>query len=269
MKPDKEKMIDEATLMADEFFCICMNGNITAVQKVIRTILGRDDLEITSVETQREFRGFKRSLRLDVYAKDRDGIIYNLEVRVRNEGAEPKRSRFHCSMIDVQNLEKSQDFDKLPESYVIFITMNDVLGYGRIVYTVSRYIDGLNERFDDEQHIVYVNCAAEDDGSELAKLIHDMKCSKAEEMLIPELAEIVGHYKNTQKGRHEMSELFEKYYGEELAAGIAEAERKAKREKEGFVTNIIKSGAMTLDKIAEAFSMSLAEVEALAGKVSA
>ena len=148
-------MIDEATLMSDEFFCICMNNNIMAVQKVIRVILSRDDLDITEVEVQKEFRNFKRSLRLDVYASDNEGRVYNVEVQVRNKGAEPKRSRFHCSMIDVQNLDKSQDFDELPESWVIFITLNDVLGYGRMLYTVNRYIDGTDERFDDKQHIVY------------------------------------------------------------------------------------------------------------------
>ena len=302
-------MSEEITLMSDEFFNICMNNNIDAVQKIIRLILKRDDLKIITVETQKEIRSFNRSLRLDVYAVDNDGKIYNIEIQVKNKGAEPKRSRFHCAMIDVDSLEKSQDFDKLPESYVIIITMNDVLGHGKIAYTINRYIEGLNERFDDEQHIIYVNCAAKDDGSELWKLIHDLKCANPDEMLVSELAEIVGHFKKSQKGRREMSEIFEKYfyeiYGEELAADVAkakaeveakaraeaesktrkealaegrkegrkeahkEARAKAKREKENFVTKFIKEGIMTLEKIAEIFEMPLAEVQALAGKVKA
>ncbi|MBQ7214445.1 MAG: hypothetical protein IJS39_00490, partial [Synergistaceae bacterium] len=67
----------EVVLMDDQFFNLCMNGNIPCVQKIIRLILDNDDLRITKAETQREFRGIMRSLRLDVYAVDSDGVIYN------------------------------------------------------------------------------------------------------------------------------------------------------------------------------------------------
>ena len=269
----------EATLMDDDFFDICMNDNIPCVQKIVRLVLDNNELQITQAETQREFRGFMRSLRLDVYAADTDGAIYNIEVQVSNEGAVPKRSRFHCSMIDVYHLDKRQNFSELPETYVIFITKNDVLGYGKTVYTINRYIEGVNQPFNDEQHIVYVNCSAENDGSEVWKLIHDMTCKDPDEMLIPELAERVRYFKEPKKGRGEdmssiFSELFDEERAEGRAVGLAEgrAEGRAEvlaetqREKEGFVTNLIKAGVMTLDKVAETFNMPLAEVQALAQK---
>ena len=272
--------------MDDQFFNLCMNGNITCVQKIIRLILDNDDLQIIQAETQREFRGIMRSLRLDVYAVDSDGVIYNKEIQVSNEGAVPKRSRFHASMIDVYHLAKGQKFSELPETYVIFITKNDVLGYGKTVYTINRYIEGVNQPFNDGQHIVYVNCSAENDGSEVWKLIHDMTCKDPDEMLIPELAERVRHFKGKtpRKGRSNMSE-FSKLFEEEreegreegraeglkkgLKEGRAKASAEARREKEGFVTNLIKAGVMTLDKVAEVFNMPLAEVQALAEKIGA
>lgn len=342
--------MSEVTLMDDEFFDLCMNDSIPCVQKIIHIILGRDDLTITSVETQKDFKGFKRSLRLDVYAVDDVGRIYNIEIQVRNEGARPKRARFHSSMLDVQNLEKGSSFEDLPESYVIFITMNDVLGYGRTVYTIHRYIDGLNELFKDDQHIIFVNCAAADDGTEISRLIHDMKCVNPDEMLIPELAERAGHFKVAaqQERSGSMRELVEEMFddliearaekrvkiaarkaareaakeAEEKAAEaqqkVAEAEqkadeaeekaaeaqqkaakaqqkadeaekkadeaqqkaakaeqkaakveKKAKRDKESFVVNIIKTGAMALDAIAEAFNVPLEEVQTLAKRAGA
>lgn len=268
--------------MDDRFFNICMNGNIPCVQKITRIILGNDDLQITKAETQREFRGIMRSLRLDVYAVDKDGTVYNIEIQVSNEGAVPKRSRVHCSMLDVYHLDKGQKFTELPEVYVIFITKNDVLGYGQTMYTINRYIEGINQPFNDGQHIVYVNCSAENDGSEVWKLIHDMTCKDPDEMLVPELAERVKYFrpKKTRKGRNKMSSLSELFdeereegRAEGLAEGLAEGRAKcraeAQREKEGFVSNLIKAGVMTLDKVAEIFNMPLAEVQALAEKIGA
>ncbi len=37
-------------------------------------------------------------------------------------------------MMDVNFLRKGEDFDSLPESYVIFITENDIIGKGQPVY---------------------------------------------------------------------------------------------------------------------------------------
>ena len=65
------------------------------------------------------------------------------------------------------------------------------------------------------------------------------------------------------------SELFDEERAEGYAEGLAEVRAEAQREKEGFVTNIIKVGVMTLDKVAEIFNMSLAEVQAIADRINA
>ena len=126
-----------------------------------------------------------------------------------------------------------------------------------------------------------------------------MTCKDPDEMLIPELAERVRYFKDPKKGRREdMSSIFSELFDEERAEGRAvglaegraegraeglvagraeglvagraegraEALAEVRREKEGFVTNLIKAGVMTLDKVAETFNMPLAEVQALAQK---
>lgn len=47
-------------------------------------------------------------------------------------------------------------FDELPESYVIFITRDDILGYGLPIYHIDRQIKEINIAFQDEAHIIYV-----------------------------------------------------------------------------------------------------------------
>ena len=121
-------------------------------------------------------------------AVDGEGRPINIEVQNAAKGASPRRARFHSAVIDNHSLEKGQDFDELPDHYILFITGEDILGLGRMIYTIHRYIDGELQPFDDGSHIIYVNTSAQDDGSDLAKLIHDLRCPNPDKMHFPNLA---------------------------------------------------------------------------------
>ena len=246
--------------MDDNFMSICMKDNIQAVRAMLVRILGRDDINITRVETQKVLRGFGRSVTLDVYAEDGRYTIYNEEIQNDSRGATPKRARFHCGMLDAHFLKEGQSFEELPESWVIFITRHDVLKLGKPVYTINRCIEGTGEPFKDSQHIVYVNCSAKDDGSEVWKVIHDMTCRKQAEMLIPELAETVSRFKGNKR-KEEISMNMREFFKDYIDAREEAAEAKGKAE---FITALLKAGATTVDKIAEALGLSIEEVQALA-----
>ena len=47
----------------------------------------------------------------------------------------------------MNTLNPGQDFEELPESYVIFITRDDILGYGLPIYHIDRQIKELEEAF--------------------------------------------------------------------------------------------------------------------------
>ena len=53
----------------------------------------------------------------------------------------------------MNTLNPRQDFEELPESYVIFITRDDILGYGLPIYHIDRQIKELNEAFQDERQM--------------------------------------------------------------------------------------------------------------------
>lgn len=76
-----------------------------------------------------------RSVRLDVYVKDGRGTVYNIEMQTVNTKELPKRSRYYQSMIDLQLLDRNQRYRELNRSYIIFICLTDVFGYGRHLYT--------------------------------------------------------------------------------------------------------------------------------------
>ena len=135
--------------------------------------------------------------------------------------------------MDMNTLNPGQDFDELPESYVIFITRDDILGYGLPIYHIDRQIKEINKAVQDEAHIIYVNSRKQDD-TELGRLMHDLHCKSADEVHSPVLAKRVHELKETQKGVELMCHEMEKIYSEGMESGekrgIEKGELKAKRE---------------------------------------
>ena len=107
-----------------------------------------------------------------------DGV---LEVQRSDHGAGAKRARYNSSLLDANLTEKGDKYDTLNETYVIFITENDVLQGGLPIYHINRMIEEMAKPFGDEAHIIYVNAQIKDETA-LGKLMHDFNCTDAEDM---------------------------------------------------------------------------------------
>ena len=95
------RMIANFRLLDDDFMTVVFDRNAKAVERVLDVILQRDDLKVIEVVTQREYKNpitGGRSVKLDVYAKDLTGKIYDIEVQRADEGADVHRARFHSSI---------------------------------------------------------------------------------------------------------------------------------------------------------------------------
>ena len=117
--------IQKFCLMHDVFMRVCLDGNIAAVQLVLRIVLKKPDLVVLSARTQHELQSLHgtRSLRLDVLARDSANRLYNLEIQRRD--VDPERGRAHSAVLDSSSLEAGEDFSRLPETWVIFIMERD------------------------------------------------------------------------------------------------------------------------------------------------
>lgn len=135
----------------------------------------------------------------------------------------------------MNSLEAGQDFEKLPESYVIFITENDILGKNQQIYHINRRIEETEDIFSDAEHIIYVNSKIQDD-TDLGRLMHDFHCKKADEMYNEVLADRVRELKETEKGELEMCKELEELYAEAEQQGRAEG--RAEGRTEGRVSSI-------------------------------
>ena len=96
----------------DDFMRCLFRENIPLTQHVLSILTGKDDLIITSVETQADMKRLvgARSVCLDAYGTDSEGKKYDLEVQRADKGASVQRARYHSSVMDVENLDANQDF---------------------------------------------------------------------------------------------------------------------------------------------------------------
>ena len=129
---------------------------------------------------------------------DRENRAYNIEVQRSDRGASEKRARYNSSLLDANLTDAGDDYDALNETYVIFITENDVLKAGLPIYHVDRTVRETGTVFNDQAHIVYVNSQIKDETA-LGKLMHDFFCTNSKDMNYSILAQRVRYFKAERK----------------------------------------------------------------------
>ena len=241
-------------LLDDDFLTKCFEGDTKYIQLVLRIVLEMPDLEVVDVRTQVFVENLlNRSVRLDVLATDSTGRKINVEIQRSDIGAGRKRARYNSSMMDANLLQKGEDFGELPETYVIFITEHDVIGKGKPLYHIGRYIFDTNESFDDGSHILYVNGAYRDE-TPVGKLMHDFSCTDPANMYYDVLAERVRFFKESKEGISIMCKVMEDMRNESLKEGM-------KEEKKLTVLRMLEAGKYALEEISKISGLPIDEVE--------
>ena len=200
----------------DTFMRGMFKDNIPLAELVLRIIVGKPDLILTKCETQADLKRVTgaRSICLDAYATDSTGKKYDIEIQRADNGADPHRARYHSSVMDVENLDKDQDYYKA----------------GKPVYVIQNINLTLGLPFEDGTHILYVNGEYRDD-SDTGKLMHDFNCTSAEEMNFDLMAERTRYLKENPKGVGSMCKAMEELRVESYAEGKAEGVEIGKMEQ--------------------------------------
>ena len=257
--PEDLRRLQALRLIDDDFMTICFDGYIEGAELLLKIILDRDDLKVSEVKAQKVLKNIQgRDLRLDIYATDKAGKKYDIEIQRADKGAHKKRARYHSSLVDSDMLKAGEEFTDLRENYVIFITENDVLGMNKPIYHIERIIEEGNVHFDDGEHIIYVNGSIKAKDTALGKLMSDLYCTNADDMNYEELSRKVRNYKETEEGVDTMCDIWEEVRNEgELKARIEIAQR------------LLNEGSLTYEKISECSGLSIEKVRELAGNKSA
>ena len=132
----KMKKYEELELRDDFMFSRIMS-NPKFVKPLLETLLGVKIRKIVYPQTQKtiDLSLQAKGIRLDVYVEDDQNTVFNLEMQTSDGANLPKRMRYYQGMIDLNILDKGQDYTTLKKSYVIFICTFDPFGEGRHIYT--------------------------------------------------------------------------------------------------------------------------------------
>ena len=247
-------------LLDDDFLTKCFEGDPRYIQLVLRIVLEMPDLEVVDVRTQVFVENLlDRSVRLDVLATDSTGRKINVEIQRSDKGAGRKRARYNSSMMDANLLRKGEDFDKLPETYVVFITEHDVIGDGQPIYKIERYITGSGKKFEDGSHILYVNGEYRDE-TPIGKLMHDFSCTDPADMYYDVLAERVRFFKESKEGIAIMCKVMEDMRIESLKEG---EKRGMEKGMKATALRMLEAGKYALEEVAEISGLPLDDVKKL------
>ena len=239
-------------LLDDDFMSKVFEDDIECTEFLLHIIMGKPDLKVQEVRTQYSIRNLMgRSVRLDIHAIDEAKKKYNIEIQRADKGAGAKRARYNSSIIDANSLQTGTDFDELPETYVIFITENDVIGINEPIYHVDRIVKETGKPFGDEAHIVYVNGAYRDE-SPIGLLMHDFSCTNPADMHYKILADKTRYFKENEKGVAAMCKVVEELCND---AKIEEKRETAKR--------CLQLGKLSLEEIALCSGLSVEEIKEL------
>ncbi|MBR3550068.1 MAG: PD-(D/E)XK nuclease family transposase [Treponema sp.] len=259
----KQKMlarIQEFTLMDDDFMTRFFENDRECTQFVLQTILGNKKLKVIDVLAQKVVKSLEgRSVRLDVFARDGRGKPYDIEIQRADKGAGAKRARYNSALMDADETVPGTDASKLPESYVIFITENDIYKKGKALYKIDRYVDG-EELFNDGAHIIYVNGKYKGNDP-MGDLMHDFHCKKAGDMKSKILAERVRYLKESDKGVRHMCRIMEEFAKEERKEAKIE-------ERIEMAAKLLESGDMTEKRIKELFKLTEGQMKAIKERVA-
>ena len=252
MKPEYLAEIERMRLMDDTFMSKCLENAPECIELMLRIILGKKDLKVVKSQTEYPIKSLQgRGVRFDVFARDSEGKEYDIEIQRADKGAEPRRARYNSALMDANALKSSDDFGKLRDTYVIFITENDVMKRGQDAYSYLRIEEHNGDRLNDGTHIIYVNGATQS-ATEIGKLVHDLLCRDAAKMYFDVLKKRVGDFKQTEEGRRTMCKAMEKIKAEgKRETMIATAMR------------MLKDGVLALKDIARYSGLSLAQVKKL------
>lgn len=151
-----------------------------------------------------------KGVRLDVYVNDGKGTVYDIEMQAVTSEYLPRRTRYYQSMIDLQLVDKGQDYDTLNNSYIIFICLSDLFGKDRYEYTFENICkEDLDIMLGDGAKKIFLNAAGKNGTiSEELKAFLDYVAGKpSEDMFVKKLTEAVEKAKKNREWRREYMTL--------------------------------------------------------------
>ena len=237
LKNCKSRMISCLALLRNPKFC----------KPFLERILGIkiSHIEYPKAQETIDITADAKSVRLDIYVEDGKETVYNIEMQTTENRNIPKRTRYYQGMIDLNILEKGDNYKNLKRSFVIFVCTFDLFGEGRHIYTFeNRCIQNLDLGLGDDTTKIILNTKGtmNDVTPEMKKLLDFIDGKEPEDDFTRELDEAVQSVRKNEKWRLDYMTL-QMNYQEKYEQGI-------EQEKRQSALRMIEAGKLSSEEIA-------------------
>ena len=264
------KTYEELELKDDFMFSVIMRDP-KYVKPFLETILRIKIAKIEYPEVQKniDIAAGAKGIRLDVYVEDEKHTVFNLEMQTTTARNLPKRMRYYQGMIDLNILEKGDDYNHLKKSYVIFICTFDPFGLGRHIYTFeNRCSEDTTLTLNDGTVKIILNTKGtlDDVSPEMKRLLDYVDGKGVSDTFTRDLEEAVQSARQNEKWRLDYMTLQQEYrerFQEGKVEGIKEGKIEGLREGKivGKIETLYEELHMTVVEIAEKLAISEEEVQ--------
>ncbi len=244
--------------------------NPEVCRMILEKILGMKLAEVGLVNSQQVIHDYfeSKGIRLDLYAMDMAGNIYDIEIQVEPDEL-PKRSRFYQAALDLSQLKPGQFYKELKSTYIVFICCFDIGGQGKFRYTMGSFCeDNKDIKFEDGMHRIFLNTRGTQDDvdEELREFLHYIENS-TQEMADKCKGELVRRvHEETEKIRNQRGKgteymLYSMKFMEAEAKGMAKGKAEGKAEERRLLATKMYKAGMHPGQITEITGASLEEVQ--------
>ena len=255
-----EKTFEQLQLKDDFMFSVVMR-NPKFCKPFLERVLGIKISRIEYPKSQKtiDLSADAKSVRLDIYVEDGDNTVYNIEMQTTENRNLPKRTRYYQGMIDLNILEKGENYKKLKRSFVIFVCTFDLFGEGRHIYTFeNRCLQNPKLALGDDTTKIILNTKGtmDDVTPEMKRLLNFIDGKEPEDAFTRELDEAVQSVRKNEKWRLEYMTL-QMNYQEKYEQGYDEGDM---QRAISVAKRMMEDGNFPMEKIALYSGLTLEQV---------
>ena len=222
---EKLEQIRELRPIDDIFFQV-LASNPRVCEEMLRVILEDKELTVLEVIPQSsEANLLGRSVRLDALCTLGNGKLVNIEVQRADNDDHFRRVRYYASLITAAETDPGTRFADIPDLYIVYITEHDFIKEKKTTYHLDHVLRETGTVIHNGLEVIFVNTEILD-GTEIAELMQCFMQKTVENPKFPAFSNEVRQLKETEGGKHTMSDvllnIMERERAEARAEGLAE-----------------------------------------------
>ncbi len=272
----KRKTYDELTFTDDFMFCEVLRNHPELCKALAELVTGRkvQSVRLPQAQMSEKFLYEGKGVRFDITFEDDAHTNYDIEMQTVLKAGISKRSAYYSSMIDMYHLKQGTEYSALPDSYIVFICLEDPFKKDIARYTFHETCEELPDyRLEDGRTTIFINSKSSNGASpELLEFFDYLNGQGPSSPLTKAIEKAVLDQKDSEEGRIRYMTL-EEHYKEEREIGKAEGieigtekgieigtEKGIKIGKSEMIQNAVAAGK-SVEQIADVLGLSVKEVQ--------